>query len=603
MIGITVRNFSRLFGVFALLFAVATGCVPDDPETNDNQQTNDNTNDGPDPDACAELTQAELNGGVTLDEDCYVVPGTYSVSDGHLVIAAGTIVYFDDEAGLEINADGSLAAEGTDDEPVRLVGLEEQAGYWQGLRFRSSSSENQLDHTYLEHAGHDRWHSTSALTQGGVVFQGEARLVISNSTFRHNQFAAISAEVTGRPFEVSASHFESNETPLVISAGNIEGLDSDLSFEDNENEVVRVVRGDIVTDATWKPLEVPYQIRSTVTVKDDAALTIDAGTSFLFDLHEGLLIDGNATIAIEGTDDEPVHMAGTEQMPGHWLGIALQDTVSTANRIENLILEHAGSERWHSTTELTEGGLVIRNSDVLLEVVDSTFRNNRFAGISIRGSGAEVTVTGSEFEDNDHPMRLRTNHIAGVAADNQFLGDAPDAPVLVVGTSEMTRDGTWNALQTPIEFTDDPTVTADLAISPGTQLRFRNHAGLEIDGGTLSAVGESSDPIVFSGVEELQGFWKGVRFRNTMTPDNEIAYAEIHHAGSERWHSTLDGSDAAIVVQHSSRVDVNDVEIADSGGYGIGIPDSDSEVTGCQNVTFENIAESPNVFGSGESCF
>ncbi len=605
-----IRDFLPSAGGFfflGLIFLLGTGCTVGDPDandTNDNQQTGDDagfsdTDDTGGQDTCTELSQADINGGVTLDDECYVVHGTPTVSDGQLVIAAGTTVYFGDEAGIEIQSDGSLTAEGTSDDPVYLLGLEEEPGYWMGLRFRSNSADNRLEHVELEHAGHSRWHSTSQVTRGGVVFQGSARLAISDSIFRHNQFAGVSAEVTGRSFSVESTNFESNETPLVISAGNMEGLAPDLTFSDNENEVVRVVRGDIVDDTTWPALEVPFQVRSTITVEDDAALTIDAGASFIFDLHEGLAIEDNATIAIEGTDQEPVHMAGTESTPGHWLGIALRNTVSTDNRIENLVLEHAGSERWHSTSELAEGGLVVRDSDVRLEVVDSEFRNNRFAGISLRGSGANVFVSGSTFENNDYPIQARINHVADIDADNEFLGDNS---VLVVGSSDMTRDGTWDALATSIEFTSDPTVTADLTISPGTQLTFRNHAGIEIDGGTISAVGEDTDPIIFSGVESLQGFWKGLRLRNSMTTDNEIGHVEIQHAGSERWHSTTTGADAGIVVQHSSRLELNDTHISDSGGYAIGVPDGDSEITGCSNVTYDNIAESSPVFGADQTC-
>lgn len=591
-LSVALRRTLIPLAALALLAACGT-----DPDPGDNQTEADAGHDAdPGDDECRDFAEVE---DLTLESSCYIVDRIYSITDGHLHVPAGTTFHFAHEAGLDVGADGSLAADGTEEDPVQFVGLEQESGFWMGLRFRSPSGNNRLEHAVVEHAGADRWHSTADVTRGGVVFQGSARLNVTDSVFRHNLGAAISAEETGRPFGVSASHFEDNEVPFRISAANIAGLASDLTFEDNDADVVRVVRGAITDDAVWRGLEVPYQIQSTVGISNSANLTIEAGASFEFELHTGLTFDDGATISIEGTEQAPVEMRGTEELAGHWRGIAIRNSVSTTNSIEYLVLEDAGSERWHSTAELSEGGLVARNSDVRLEVANSTFRNNRFAGISLPGATADVAVAGSTFEDNDHPLQIRTNHLADIAGDNEFVGDDP---VLVVGDANMTRDGTWSALETTVEFTDRPWIEADLTIEPGARLQFRNHAGLEINEGTISAIGEADDPIVFAGAEQLQGFWRGLRLRHTQTTANELNHVEIHHAGSERWHSTRTGSDAGIVVENSSLLELNNAEFTESGGYAVGIH-SGSEVTGCDNVTFDSIAESEPVFGADLSCF
>ncbi len=549
----------------------------------------------PDPSSCIDLSGSDVNGGATLD-GCYNVSTILTIDDGHLTIAAGTTIYFDDDRGLRVSDDGSISAEGTTNEPVHLLGLESEKGFWRGIEIRTGSSDNQLDHLVLEHAGSSPWRTSVTYAQGGIYFRDSGQSTITNSEFRHIEGGAIVAGGGGNPL-VSSTHFESNDTPFKMRASKMSGLDSNLTFSNNENEVIYVYGGDLAGDVTWQGLEIPYEIQTVIEIGSGDSLTIDAGASFLFGTDRGLRIRDDASLTITGTDQQPVHMAGVQAERGYWRGIVYRDTLSEDNRIENLILEHAGNSRWSGSQANTQGGVVLRGSNTRVEVIDSEFRENRYGGITVFNSGAELNVSGSLFEDNEYPLQLRSNHVAGITSDNAFPNNDGNV-VLVSGSGGVSRDATWNALEIPIERTGNFTVSADLIISPGTTILFQHNAGITIQEGTLNAIGTNSDPIVFEGVEDLQGFWRGLYFRDTETTDNQLAHVEIHDAGGEQWNRWE--TTQASVVARNARVEINDALITNSGGHALGAVD-DGTIAGCANMTYENIAHADDSASHSDS--
>ena len=60
-----------------------------------------------------------------------------------------------------------------------------------------------------------------------------------------------------------------------------------------------------------------------------------------------------------------------------------------------------------------------------------------------------------------------------------------------------------------------------MTIDPGAQLVFEAGEQMTVDsGGTLSALGTATDPIVFTGVEETNGYWGGLRFYASNSTSN-----------------------------------------------------------------------------------
>jgi hypothetical protein len=89
--------------------------------------------DEPECETQVELRTPEVNGGTRLDEPCYRASETLSVP------------------------------EGTEEEPVFLVGEGDELGAWRGVRLvRTKSTVNQLDHTRVRRGGGSDWRVASS---------------------------------------------------------------------------------------------------------------------------------------------------------------------------------------------------------------------------------------------------------------------------------------------------------------------------------------------------------------------------------------------------------------------------------------------------------
>ncbi|WP_224996157.1 PKD domain-containing protein [Cesiribacter sp. SM1] len=132
-------------------------------------------------------------------------------------------------------------------------------------------------------------------------------------------------------------------------------------------------------------------------------------------------------------------------------------------------------------------------------------------------------------------------------------------------------------------------VRAKLTIRPGVVIHFERNAGLHItETGTLVANGTEAEKIIFTGENEEQGYWLGIRTRSE-TANNSISHAEIHYAGSMNAGTFL--QKAALSPEYTT-ISLDNILITNSGGYGIQTREEES-ILNLSNITFEDNAGSP----------
>lgn len=539
-----------LKGLMLAPLAALVACGPSD-DNNDNNGTN-----RPDPSTCVVLEQADVETGADLD-GCYLVENRLSVASGKLNIAPGSTFYFATGIGLAVRADAVLDAAGTDAEPILFTHEDADRGAWQGLLVDSASSTSKLVHVVVEHAGGAKWHG-GADSGGGVTTQSGARLQIENSIFRNNAIAGVHVLNPDATVTVTNTTFENNLRPIWVASEGVGGL-SDLTFEDNDEELIRVDAGTVSTQ-TWRSHDVPYQFMGRMNVTGH--VTIEAGAEFMFQQDTGLHIHGEGRLTAVGTADAPILMYGADQTPGFWRGLFFEDTLSTDNVLDYVTLEHAGGAKWHGGAQ-SQAGIFVRGASALA-IRNSTFRHNVNAAIIVDNDASKLTVEGSAFEANDAPLRINPEHVGGLSADNMFTDEGPIE--LFQGTLASTA--TWVALSVPYRARGTTTVKGALTLSPGTRFEFVQDVGLDINGGTLVADAEGNDEIVFTASDEgLNGFWKGIRFVDTLSSTNVIANATVSYGGSSGWHGG-NYSRAGIFIDDSA-VALKGVAVTHSGSYGI----------------------------------
>jgi hypothetical protein len=110
------------------------------------------------------VTAGDVDPGVTINEDItedttlsetaapYTVDGEITVFAA-LIIEPGVEVHFTEGSRLIVAEGGSVTAVGTEEAMIRMVGVEETAGYWNGIEFQSDSEANLFDYVEVGYGG------------------------------------------------------------------------------------------------------------------------------------------------------------------------------------------------------------------------------------------------------------------------------------------------------------------------------------------------------------------------------------------------------------------------------------------------------------------
>jgi hypothetical protein len=111
-------------------------------------------------------------------------------------------------------------------------------------------------------------------------------------------------------------------------------------------------------------------------------------------------------------------------------------------------------------------------------------------------------------------------------------------------------------------------------------------------GGSLNAVGNSEEPILFTGFEKTPGYWSGIRFKYSNSTRNQLDYVTIEYGGSGNPSTSANLSSYCVSRKHGMRFNVTNSIIKDSLGWGI--YKDGTEENGCfitqSNNTFSNNA-------------
>ena len=190
------------------------------------------------------------------------------------------------------------------------------------------------------------------------------------------------------------------------------------------------------------------------------------------------------------------------------------------------------------------------------------------SGADVADSEAEVTTFTADVEgDYDVTLDVSANGATDSASGSVTAIETTDTEEI---SSDISSDRTLSA-ETLYRVTDAVTIDAFVTVEPGTRIEFERGAGFAIDSdGALNAEGTEEEPIQFTGTDEEPGFWLGLYFRNSESPENVLDWVLVEHAGREAVGS---GNEAANVTVARSRrdaqVSITNTTLRGSGGYGL----------------------------------
>lgn len=337
-----------------------------------------------------------INAELTLSPstcDPYLVVGDLSIGEsGKLTLAPGTTLVFSQDTGLYVAGHGALVAQGTATEPVVMKGASAIFGYWKGLRFEDADSfDNKLVYAEIrDAAGEDLWDNGAFGTyRAAVVLDGRSRVLVKHSKVWKNDGAAFFVDD-----EVDLYHdFAANTLtanfgfPLLVYASRVEQIKANNDFANNAAgyDYVRVAGGfGQVEEGTWRKLNVPYRLFGEVAIANGKTLTVEAGTTLVFEQDARLTaMDYQGGLKAQGTASDPIVFRGLESRQGYWCGLYFHDTDNPNNLLEHVVVKDGGSDAAACASQ----------SDYFADVlVDSSGNASR----------QQITIRDSRIENSGH---------------------------------------------------------------------------------------------------------------------------------------------------------------------------------------------------------
>jgi hypothetical protein len=121
-----------------------------------------------------------------------------------LTLQPDVTIEFQEGVGVEVGGNGRLTAEGVSEEPITLNGIEQERGFWAGVYFHDTVSEDNLLHqVVVEYAGGSKWTGNERSVAGVFVSGEDVALDIENTTFRENTNAGLHADSGAADLEFS----------------------------------------------------------------------------------------------------------------------------------------------------------------------------------------------------------------------------------------------------------------------------------------------------------------------------------------------------------------------------------------------------------------
>jgi len=184
------------------------------------------------------------------------------------------------------------------------------------------------------------------------------------------------------------------------------------------------------------------------------------------------------------------------------------------------------------------------------------------------------TVVLAQWACEPEPLEWPSN---AIAISNEVFSDNPQT------WTNHNKNGVDYIITDRILFQ----VNSTLTIEPGTEIMFGTNGSLEMNNTSIHANGTAAEPIIFRGIDNTRGYWKGIILYGKT--DNQLIYCTVQDAGAGA------GSSAGAVVVGNGLGDaglaLTNSRILNSASVGISIGDestlsafSSNTITNCDYV-------------------
>ena len=275
-------------------------------------------------------------------------------------------------------------------------------------------------------------------------------------------------------------------------------------------------------------------------------LTIEPGTEVRFAEDARLTFSSGGSLNAVGTAEDRILLRGQADEHGSWFGLCFGD--SGPSRLEHVDLMNAGKV-------FSGGNVVCRGGIGSVGAFTSgpvSILDTHVSGAQTSGLDAALLTLGAFerniFSDNlEYGVRVSAAYASRLDAATDYTGLSVGAPnghgyVYLAGRlNEPGATHTWGPLNAPYLTGGDEGPYGEYVIidndshvevAPGATFYFGARGGVTVDrGATLTAIGTATEPVVFTGVDEVPGSWLGLLTRDAAL---HLERAEVSWAGADR---------------------------------------------------------------------
>ena len=275
---------------------------------------------------------------------------------------------------------------------------------------------------------------------------------------------------------------------------------------------------------------IDYIIDCVYVVQGD--FIIEPGVTIQFNTDAGIRVYDSGSLQAIGTAQNQIKFFGENQVAGEWRGVFI-DSNDILNELSYVTIEYAGGEAFNSNDDK---GAVIVWSDTHLKMNNTTITNSETYGFNASYGGDELELENNTITLCNAPIIMEGAYPTTILGGN-YTGNTTDA--IIVTSDQITGNHNWSKLNVPYHLPEGLRVSAGgkLTIMPGVIMKFGLDALLNINEGasgpkpSLIAVGTAQEPIIFTGLNNVLGAWRGIYF-DTPSPLNEIGFATIEYASN-----------------------------------------------------------------------
>jgi parallel beta-helix repeat protein len=452
----------------------------------------------------------DIVANTTWDEDEYIIDGYISISNATLTIAPGTIVKFTENSCLYVSTGGGLIADGTT-EKITFTGTESEEGWWNSLVFEANAvnANCQLINCEIMYGGSG--------ASGMIVVYNNA--TIKNCTISHSASDGIYVAEQKTPVLKDNTITDNAKSPVNLDFSSIGILDTaGGSWSGNSQNYIAVRSiNELTTDATLRPMGIPFRFVDGRYWITDAVLTIKPGVTI--EMGEGTDLQARtaAGILALGTSDSVITLTGVVAQKGYWHYVGFNaDAVNADCHLNYCVIEYGGDIDGDDNGDAL---LQIHNNAV---VENCIIRESSAYGVRLHPEAHPTFVGNTVTANAKAPVIAVTDNANSLQLGSGSFGGNDEDYILIETYTDLARNATWLNLGIPYRLDGFHVVGVNktLTIAPGTTIEMAAGATLRIDTGAGLIADGTNDTITFTASTKQAGWWNDIEFVDNINSAN-----------------------------------------------------------------------------------